>query len=135
MIQVNYLVIVIATAVAFLLSTLYYFGFNKRIRAIRRAHSTRRSDEESSMSFIKVIVELMRTFVLAVVIAYAVTLLNLWFINQALIVAIWLWVGFPVVLLVGAVVHEKFPVGLAVIHAGDWLIKLILFCVVFTAWR
>jgi len=135
MIQVNYLVIVIATAVAFLLSALYYFGFNKRIRAIRRAYSAYRTDDESLMSFIKVIVELMRTFVLAVVIAYAVTLLNLWFMNQALIVAVWLWVGFPVVLLVGAVVHEKFPVGLAVIHAGDWLIKLLLLCVIFTAWR
>lgn len=135
MIQVNYLVIVIATAVAFLLSALYYFGFNKRIRTICRAYSAYRTDDEPSMSFIKVIVELMRTFVLAVVIAYAVTLLNLWFMNQALIVAVWLWVGFPVVLLVGAVVHEKFPVSLAVIHAGDWLIKLLLLCVIFTAWR
>ena len=135
MIQVNYLVIVIASVVAFLLSALYYFGFNKRIRAIRRAHSAYQTDDESSMSSVKVIVELMRTFVLAVVIAYAGTLLNLWFINQALIVAVWLWVGFPLIMLVGAVVHEKFPVGLAVIHAGDWLIKLILLCVVFTAWR
>lgn len=89
----------------------------------------------SSLSFIKVLVDLMRTFVLALVVAYAVTAVNIWFVDQALTVALWLWVGFTVVLLVGMVVHEKFPTALAVIYAGDWLIKLVLFCVVFTAWR
>lgn len=135
MILTNYLVIVVTAVVAYLLSSLYYFGFNKRIRAIRRQYLGNRSDEMSSLSFIKVLVDLMRTFVLALVVAYAVTAVNIWFVDQALTVALWLWVGFTVVLLVGMVVHEKFPTALAVIYAGDWLIKLVLFCVVFTAWR
>jgi hypothetical protein len=36
-----------------------------------------------------------------------------------------LFAGFPLVLWVGAVVHEKTPVGKAVLHAGDWLVKLL----------
>ncbi|MBY5161438.1 DUF1761 domain-containing protein [Nitriliruptoria bacterium AS10] len=35
-----------------------------------------------------------------------------------------LWV-LPVVLLVGSVVHEGTPVRAAVVHAGDWLLKLV----------
>jgi anti-sigma factor RsiW len=34
-------------------------------------------------------------------------------------------VGFPLVLWIGAVVHDKAPAKLAVIHAGDWLVKLL----------
>jgi Protein of unknown function (DUF1761) len=37
-----------------------------------------------------------------------------------------LWAAFPVVLLTGSVVHEKVPWQQAAIHAGDWLVKLVL---------
>jgi hypothetical protein len=40
-----------------------------------------------------------------------------------------LWGAFPVVLLSGSVVHEKVPWQLAAIHAGDWLVKLLLISV------
>jgi len=35
------------------------------------------------------------------------------------------WVGFPVIVLSGSVLHERVPWRLAAIHAGDWLMKLI----------
>lgn len=35
-----------------------------------------------------------------------------------------LWIGFPLVLWIGAIVHERTPIRLAAIHAGDWLLKL-----------
>ena len=37
-----------------------------------------------------------------------------------------LWGAFLVVLLTGSVVHEKVPWQQATIHAGDWLVKLLL---------
>ena len=46
-----------------------------------------------------------------------------------------LWTGFPVVLWVGAVVHERTPVRLAAIHAGDWLLKLLAVGALLGAWR
>jgi hypothetical protein len=42
------------------------------------------------------------------------------------------WAGFPLVLWTGAVVQEGLPWRLAVIHAGDWLVKLPLVAVVVT---
>jgi hypothetical protein len=44
-----------------------------------------------------------------------------------------LWVGFPLVLWVGAVVHERTPLKLAAIHGGDWLIKLLAIGVIVAA--
>ena len=43
-----------------------------------------------------------------------------------LLLGLVLWIGFPLVLWIGAVIHEATPVGLAAVHAGDWLVKLLL---------
>lgn len=43
--------------------------------------------------------------------------------------ALGLWGAFPVVLLSGSVVHERVPWQQAAIHAGDWLVKLLLISV------
>ena len=45
-----------------------------------------------------------------------------------------LWIGFPLVLWIGAVIHESTPVRLAVIHGGDWLVKLLLVGVIVSVW-
>jgi hypothetical protein len=36
------------------------------------------------------------------------------------------WVAFPVVLLTGSVIWERVPAVTATMHAGDWLLKLLL---------
>jgi hypothetical protein len=38
-------------------------------------------------------------------------------------------------LLTGSVIHENVPWQLAIIHAGDWLLKLLIIGVVVGAWR
>lgn len=48
--------------------------------------------------------------------------------------ALALWVAFPAVLLAGSVFHERVPVPLAAIHAGDWLIKLLLITGIVGLW-
>jgi hypothetical protein len=42
-----------------------------------------------------------------------------------LLLGLALWVGFPLVLWTGAVVHEGTPVRPAALHGGDWLLKLL----------
>jgi len=46
-----------------------------------------------------------------------------------------LWVGFPLVLWVGAIVHERTPLKLALIHGGDWLVKLPVLAVILSVWQ
>jgi hypothetical protein len=46
-----------------------------------------------------------------------------------------LWTAFPFVLWTGAVVHEGTPWRLAAIHAGDWLVKLVVVGAIVSVWR
>lgn len=72
---------------------------------------------------VKALCELLRTFVLAYVIARLIVRLNVTEWRAALGVGLWLWVGFPVVLLTGSMLWQNVPWQLAAIHSGDWLIK------------
>ncbi|WP_300007452.1 DUF1761 domain-containing protein [Pseudonocardia sp.] len=51
-------------------------------------------------------------------------------LGPALLFALVLWVGFPLVLLAGSVFHERVPPRLAASHAGDWLLKIVVIAVV-----
>jgi hypothetical protein len=78
--------------------------------------------------------EVLRTFVLTFVIAHLLRRLEVADWRQAIGLGLWLWVGFPVVLLTGSILWQNVPWQLAAIHSGDWLIKLILIPVGITIW-
>ena len=42
-----------------------------------------------------------------------------------LVLGLVLWIGFPLVLWTGAMVHERTPLRTAALHGGDWLVKLL----------
>lgn len=81
------------------------------------------------------LLELARNIVLALVLCYLVALLARTSWLSALGLALILWIGFPVLLLSGSVMYEKVPPKLALIHAGDWLIKLVLIILLLNLWR
>lgn len=135
MAHVQYSDIIIATIAAFLFSSLYYMVLNKQVTVSRATTYEGKKPKHTSMTTTKLIIEIVRTFVVGLFVAYAIALLNLLYIKQALVLALWLWVAFPIVLLVGSVMYENFSVKLAVIHGFDWLAKLAIFAVILTAWR
>lgn len=53
----------------------------------------------------------------------------------AVVLGLALWIAFPVVLLAGSVFHESVRWRLAAIHAGDWLVKLLVIAVIVRFWR
>lgn len=135
MIEVNYLAIVVGTIIAVTFSALYYFLLNKRVVAYRTAQLGKKADVQTTISLNRFLVEFVRTFVLGLVLANAIALLNLMELNQAILLAIWLWIGFPVVLLTGLVIHERLSAPLVAIHAGDWFAKIMIFSILLTLWR
>ena len=83
----------------------------------------------------KLVIELVRCLVLAYIIAHFVAALG---ISNWLIAAhfgLLLWVAFPVVLLTGSVIWENIPVKVAAIHAGDWLVKLLVIPIILSVWH
>ena len=71
-------------------------------------------------------VELARSGAVATAVAVLVDRMETRGPGAALRLGLGLWAAFPVVLLTGSVVHEQVPVPQAAIHAGGWLVKLLL---------
>jgi hypothetical protein len=128
--RVNFLALAAVTVVAFIASSLWYspllFG-----RQFLELSGTTASPHPNA---VKALCELIRTLVLAYVIARLVRLLNIVDWKGALRLGLWLWIGFPVVLLTGSMLWQNVPWQLAAIHSGDWLIKLILIPVTLAVW-
>jgi Protein of unknown function (DUF1761) len=78
--------------------------------------------------------ELVKSVVLALVIAGLVHAIGIADAAGALGLAVGLWIAFPISLLAGSVVHEKVAWQLAGIHAVDWFAKLVIIVLVVTIW-
>ena len=128
--RVNYVALIVVAIIAFIASSIWYSPllFGKQFLALSGMNAP-------SPSPIKAACELLRTFILAWVIAKIVLGLNLRDWKSALRLGILLWIGFPVILLTGSMLWQAVPWQLAAIHAGDWLIKLVLIPITAAVWR
>lgn len=131
-IELNYLAVAVAAVAAVVFSTVYYMVFAKQMAPLHPAYADPAAARPPAW---KILVELIRSLVVATVVGCLASKLHLIDWTDGLLLGLTMWVGFPVVLLVGSVVWEKVPPKLAAIHAGDWLLKLLLVSVIVTVWR
>lgn len=129
MIDLNYLAILAATLAVFVASSIYYSVLAPRLAALSPAWA-----ETSRPAVWKMILEVVRAFVTATVVASLAMHLGITDLAGAMLLALVLWVGFPLVLLTGSVIHENVPWKLAAAHVGDWLLKLLIISVTVTLW-
>src|SRR6266513_2234856 len=136
MVHVNYLAVLVAAVVVFVLGWLWYspllfFKPWMRLRGL---------DPDAAMSGAKMpggklAIEFARCFVLAFVIAHVVGVLGIHSWMIAAHAGLLLWLGFPVVLLTGSVIWDNVPWKVAAIHAGDWLVKMLVIPIVVGVWH
>jgi uncharacterized protein DUF1761 len=136
MLHVNHLAVVVAAVAVFVLGWLWY----SPLLFLKPWMRLRGMDPVAAMAGAKMpagklLVELARCLVLAYVIACLVALLGLGSWMGAVRLGLFLWIGFPVILLTGSVLWENVPWKVAAIHAGDWLVKLLVIPIIVTAWR
>ena len=74
--------------------------------------------------------EILRNLLLASVIVWLLAQREPIKLKSVLVFAIILWLGFPVTLLSGSVMWQNVPLELALVHSGDWLIKILLMTVI-----
>lgn len=127
--DVSYLAIVVAAAAAFVLSSVYYVGFGGALAGLHEAYA----DPGRTPPW-KVLVEVLRNLVLAVVLAGLTDQADIDGWGEAALLGVVAWIGFPIVLWTGAVIWENVQPKLAAIHAGDWLLKLVLVAVIVGTW-
>ncbi len=136
MVHVNYLPVLVSAVVVFVLGWLWYspllfFKPWMRLRGMDPAAAM----AGAKMPAGKLVVELARCIILAYVIAGFVTLLGIRTWIYAIHFGLVLWIGFPVILLTGSVLWENVPWKVAAIHAGDWLVKMLVIPLIVTLWR
>lgn len=131
--DLNYLAIVVAAIAVFVLSSLYYGVFGEQLAKLHPAYVP---DPESGPRppAWKMLVEVVRGLVVAVVLARLTAELDIVDWTGGVALGLTLWVGFPVVLWIGAVMWEKVRWKLAAIHAGDWLMKVLVIAVIVSVW-
>ena len=112
----------LAAVAAFVLSSVYYTVVTP---VERRVLGDRALDRGRPAPW-KVAAELLRTGLVAGVFAWVADRAGLLDLPGTLLLAVVLWSGFPVALLTGSIAWEKVPPITAAIHAGDWLLKLLL---------
>lgn len=129
MVSVNMLAVLVAAVAGFVASGGWYAVFGNRLAALSTG------GEVSRPPALQATVELLRNLVVAAVVAGLAAGLELGSWAGAVLLGLALWIAFPVVLLGGSVFHENVPSRLAAIHAGDWLVKLLLITVIVGLWR
>jgi hypothetical protein len=117
----NYLAIIVAGIAAFAFAAVYYTLLAPRGAKLGAAWAQTRRPPPGLM-----LLEIVKAVVVAAVVAALVSLIGIADVVGAVELAVALWIAFPIVLLIGSVTQEKVPAGIAAIHAGDWLAKLLI---------
>jgi hypothetical protein len=129
MIEVDVLAVAAAAVAAFVQGSVYYVAFGRQLSRLDSAAAG--SDRTPPW---KALVELVRSLVLGTVLAGLASRTEVDGWPAAVLLALAVWVGFAVVLLTGSVIWENVPWRLAAIHAGDWLVKVVLITLVVSLW-
>jgi Protein of unknown function (DUF1761) len=131
--RLNYVSIAAATVAAFVEGSLYYsplmFG------PLWMQLSGMDPGAAAKVSPWAVVGEIARDFVLTYVVARLVAGLSDGNWRSATGLGLWLWIGFPLMLLSGSVMWQGVSWKIAAIHAGDWLVKLLLITAIVGSWR
>lgn len=125
--SMNYSRIIAAVLAAFVASSAWYTVFGgamMEIRGVDSSTATSTGSVAGTMLFVVV-----QSLVVASMIAYFVSRLGIVSWKGVVRLSALVWI-FPASILVGSVVHENVPPMLAAIHAGDWLVKLLLMAVI-----
>jgi hypothetical protein len=128
---IHLVAVVVAVLAAFVMSSAWYIVFAKQRLTLSLAAAGNMNRPQP----LKMLGELVRTFLLACVLAYLAVHTGVASVTGALRLGMVLWVGFPFVLLTGSIMWEDVPWKLAAIHAGDWLVKLVLITAILGAWH
>jgi hypothetical protein len=131
MFGINLVAVIVAVLAAFVMSTVWYIVFAKQRLKLSGAAAASMNRPQP----LKMFGELIRTFLLACVLAYLAVHTGVASLAGTVRLGLVLWIGFPFVLLTGSIMWEDVPWKLAAIHAGDWLVNMVLMTAILGAWR
>jgi hypothetical protein len=135
MLEINYLAVVVAAVAAFIVGAVWYSPllFGNVYMKLRGLDPSVMTDMRPPVG--EIVGEFVRALVVTYVFARLVAFVGVGDWMGAVLLGVWVWVGFPAMILLGSVIHENVPWKLAAIHTGDWLVKLLLIAIILAIWR
>jgi hypothetical protein len=132
--KVSYSAMLVALIAAIAVSSIWYSPllFGKLWRELNGANPA--GPANTTIHAWKILIDLVREFFVIYVLARLVDGLGIVDWKGALNLGFWVWLGFPVQMLVGASLWDNKPWTLDLIHAGDWLIKMLLIAIILAKW-
>ena len=130
----NWLPVLAAVTAAAAISGVWYspLVLGKEWLALRRVNGW---VPDAKIAPWKPLLEIVREFVVAYVLLRLVRQMRVKTLAAAAYLGFWVWLGFPVAMLVGASLWDNKPWELSLIHGGDWLTKMLAMAMVITATR
>jgi hypothetical protein len=127
--------VIVAVVAAAIISGIWYSPllFGKQWVALRS--EALHVAPDAHIALWKLIVEIVREIVVAYVMTRLVIQLRVTRLTSALSLGFWVWMGFPVSMLVGASLWDNKPWALSLIHGGDWFTKMLVMTTVITFTR
>jgi Protein of unknown function (DUF1761) len=123
--------VAVAAVCVFALSSAWYMALTPvEVRALGAAAPDRGGRPGPA----KALLELLRSAVVGAVIAGVARTAHLNGVGSTVLLGLALWAGFPFVLLTGSIIWDKVPPVTALLHAGDWLLKLVVISVIVGLW-
>jgi hypothetical protein len=132
--NVSYSAMVVALIAAIAVSSIWYSPllFGKLWRELSGANPA--GPANTTIHAWKILIDLVREFAVIYVLARLVSGLRIIDWRSALKLGLWIWLGFPVQMLVGASLWDNKPWTLDLIHSGDWLLKMLLTTLILAKW-
>jgi len=131
--KINYWAVLIAVLITFIASAIWYTVFSHQYFELRGIDPN--DAAATAMAPWQFLVLIMRHVIVTFVVAYLLVRLGIRTLKGGLGIGLLLWVGFPLVLLVGSAASDKVPLELVAIHGGDWLIKLLIIGAILAVWH
>lgn len=134
-IKINYLAIIAAAVASFIAGAVWYSPLllGKEYINLRGINPGTMKDMRPAAW--ELIGEFVRNLIIAYVLARFILQHEIVNLKSAVRTGLWIWIGFQAMLLVGSVLHEKMPLKLYFIHAGDALVKTLIMSAIIGVWQ
>jgi hypothetical protein len=130
--KLNYWAVIVAAVVAFVGSSVWYVVFGNELAKVSPVFAELQAQKPAAW---RVLAVFSGSLVLSFVVAYLIGLKEDVTWMSAVGIGCLLWLGLSAVQWVSSMVWEKVPLTMAAIHAGDWLMKLVVISAIVGAWR
>ena len=130
--KLNYWAVIVAAAVAFVGSSVWYVVFGNELARVSPVFAELQAQKPAAGRMIAVFAG---SLVLSFVVAYLIGLKEDVTWMGAVGIGCLLWLGLSAVQWMSSMVWEKVPLTMAAIHAGNWLMKLVVISAIVGAWR